>query len=199
MLNLDRQRAVAWAISKRAAVQSKIDATMEAVKNGSLELAAEVDEFLFGAMVTGTGSTEGLAADYAGDALAAIAGQKALMDTNNVPKSDRFIAASPGFVQALLANNNIINADKYGSEAPIMAGYVSKIYGFIIVESSATAIPTGGFIAQHRGATAFARQINPMLDREMNVLALQEEFVLSHLYGGILTDTGSARITIVTA
>lgn len=197
-LNLDRQRAVAWAISKRAEVQSKINATMEAIKMGSKELAAEVDEYLFGLMVAGTGSTEDLTVDYSGDALAAIAGQKKLMDLANVPRSERFIIASPGFTAELLNNNNVINVDKYGSEAPIQAGFVAKVLGFIVVESSAAAIPADGFIACHRAATAFARQINPMLDRDMNVLALQEEFVLSHLYGGILTDSGSNRITIVT-
>ena len=198
-LDLNRQYGVAWAISKRASVQSKLNTVVEAVKNGSKELAAEIDDFIFGAMVTGTGNTEGLAADYAGDELAAIAGQKALMDLANVPRSDRFIIASPGFVQGLLGNNNVINVDKYGSENPIMAGFVSRIYGFTIVESSSSAVPVGGFIACHRDATAFARQINPLLLKQEQALGVQDDYSLSHLYGSVLTETGSARIVIVTA
>ena len=198
-LDLNRQRAVAWAISKRAEVQQKVNSVTQAIKNGSRELAAEIDDYLFGLMVAGTGSTEGLAVDYAGDTLAAIAGQKKLMDEANVSKFDRFIIASPAFVQALLGESSVINVDKYGSESPIMAGFVSKVFGFTMVESSSSAIPAGGFIACHRDATAFARQINPMLLREENALAIQDEYSLSHLYGGILTDSGSARITVVTA
>jgi hypothetical protein len=198
-LDLDRQRGVAWGISKRASVQQKIDSVSQAVKNGARELAAEIDDYLFGIMVAGAGSTEGLAVDYTGDALAAIAGQKAIMDLGNVQKFDRFIIASPGFVQELLGNNNVINADKYGSEQPIMAGYVSRVYGFTIVESSSASLPAGGFVACQMEATAFARQINPMLLREEKALAVKDEYSLSHLYGGVLTDTGSARITVVTA
>ncbi len=198
-LDLDRQRGVAWGISKRASVQQKIDSVSQAVKNGARELAAEIDDFLFGIMVAGTGSTEGLFATYADDALAAIAGQKALMDLASVQKFDRFIIASPGFIQVLLGNNNVINVDKYGSENPIQAGFVTRVYGYTIVESSSSAVPTGGFIAAQMEATAFARQINPMLLREEKALAVKDEYSLSHLYGGVLTDTGSDRITIVTA
>ncbi len=145
-------------------------------------------------MAAGAGTTEGVAADYAGDYLAAIAGAKAAMDLANVQKFDRFLVASPGFVQGLLANSNVINVDKYGSEAPIQAGFVSRAYGFTIVESSSSSVPAGGFLAMQRESTAFARQINPMLLREEKALAINDEYSLSHLYGGVLTDTGSDRI-----
>lgn len=198
-LDLDRQKAVAWAISKRAEVQSKINAVTQAVKNGSRELAAEIDDFLFGAMVTGTGDTKGLAADFAGDALAALANSKGQMDLANVPKNGRFIIASPGFITELLGNNNIINVDKYGSENPIQAGFVTRVYGFTIVESSSTAVPAGGYIAEQMDSTAFARQMNVMLLREEKALGIRDDYSMSHLYGGVLTDTGSKRIVIVTA
>lgn len=198
-LDLDRQRGVAWGISKRASVQQKIDSVSQAVKNGARELAAEIDDYLFGLMVAGAGSTQGLAVDYAGDALAAIAGQKAIQDLANVQRFDRFIIASPGFVQGLLGDSNVINVDKYGSESPIQAGFVSKLYGYTMVESSSSAIPAGGFICMQRESTAFARQINPMLMREEKALAVKDEYSLSHLYGGVLTDSGSSRITVVTA
>ena len=198
-LDLDRQRGVAWGISKRASVQQKIDSVSEAVKNGARSLAAEIDDYLFGLMVAGAGTTQGLAADYAGDELAAIAGAKAAMDLANVQKFDRFIVASPGFVQSLLGNSNVINVDKYGSEAPIQAGFVSRVYGFTMVESSSSSVPAGGFIAMQMESCAFARQMNPMLLREEKALAVKDEYSLTHLYGGVLTDTGSDRIIQITA
>ncbi len=198
-LNLNRQKAVAWALSKRASVQSKIDSVTQAVKNGSRELAAEIDDFVFGAMVTGTGDTKGLAADFAGDELAALANSKEQMDLANVPRQGRFIIASPGFVSGLLGNNNVINADKYGSENPIQAGFVSRIYGFTIVESSSSAVPVGGYIAEQMDSTAFARQMDVMLLREEKALGVRDDYSMSHLYGSVLTDSGSKRIVIVTA
>jgi len=197
-LDLDRQRAVAWAISKRAMVQAKINAVTQAVKNGSRELAAEIDDFLFAAMVTGAGQTSTLTTTYSGDTLAAIAGQKEFMDLANVPRNGRFIIASPGFVASLLANNNVINVDKYGSENPIMAGFVSRVFGFTIVESSSVSVPAGGFIAEQMDSTAFARQMNILLLRQEQALGIKDDYSMSHLYGGVLTDTGSDRITVVT-
>jgi hypothetical protein len=198
-LNLDQQKGIAWGISKRASVQQKIDSVAQAVRNGARELAAEVDDYCFGLMVAGAGDTKGLAADYAGDALAAIAGSKKLMDEANVQRFDRYLIASPGFCQELLANNSVINAEKYGSEAPIQAGFVARIFGFTIVESSSSSLPAGGFIACQMEAAAFARQINPMLLREEKALAVKDEYSLSHLYGAVLTETGSNRIVQVTA
>jgi hypothetical protein len=197
-LNLNRQRAVAWAVSKRAKVQSKINASMEAIKNGSREMAMEIDEFLFAAMVTGAGTTKGLTVDYSDDEIAAILDVKRIQDEANVSKFGRFIVASPVFIQNLLANAAVQDASKYGSEAPIQAGYVTRLFGYTIVESNAAAIPAAGFIACVQDATAFARQIAPSLESDYNLLALQDEFVLSHLYGGVLTATGTDRIVAVT-
>ena len=198
-LNLNRQKAVAWAISKRAEVQSKINAVTQAVKNGSRELAAEIDDFIFAAMVAGTGDTKGLAADFSGDALAALADSKAQMDLANVPKNGRFIIASPLFISNLLGNNNVINVDKYGSENPIQSGFVTRVYGFTIVESSSASVPAGGYICEQMESTAFARQMNIMLLRQEQALGVRDDYSMSHLYGSILTDTGSKRIVIVTA
>jgi hypothetical protein len=198
-LDLDRQRGVAWGISKRASVQQKIDSVSQAVKNGARELAAEIDDYMFGLMVAGAGDTKGFAVDYASDALAAIAGSKAIQDLANVQKFDRYLIVSPGFCQELLANNSIINAEKYGSTNPIQAGFVARLFGYTIVESSSASVPAGGFIACQMEASAFARQINPMLLREEKALAVKDEYSLSHLYGGVLTDTGSNRIVVVTA
>ena len=103
------------------------------------------------------------------------------------------------FCQLLLGNTNIINADKYGAEAPIQAGFVSRIFGYTVVETSSSAVPAGGFIACQMEATAFARQINPFLLREEKALAVKDEYSLSHLYGGVLTETGSNRIVVVGA
>tara|TARA_R110000851_G_scaffold114211_1_gene239286 strand:- start:786 stop:1613 length:828 start_codon:yes stop_codon:yes gene_type:complete len=198
-LDLNRQKAVAWAISKRAEVQSKINAVTQAVKNGSRELAAEIDDFIFAAMVAGTGDTKGLAADFSGDALAALADSKAQMDLANVPKNGRFIIASPLFISNLLGNNNVINVDKYGSENPIQSGFVTRVYGFTIVESSSASVPAGGYICEQMESTAFARQMNIMLLRQEQALGVRDDYSMSHLYGSILTDTGSKRIVIVTA
>jgi hypothetical protein len=198
-LDLNRQKAIAWAISKRAEVQSKIAAVTQAVKNGSRELAAEIDDHVFGLMVAGTGDTKGMAADFAGDALAALADSKKQMDTANVPKNGRFIIASPGFISNLLGNNNVINVDKYGSENPIQSGFVTRIYGFTIVESSSSSVPLDGYICEQMDSTAFGRQMDIMLLREEKALGVRDDYSMSHLYGSILTDTGSKRIVIVTA
>jgi len=198
-LNLNRQRAVAWSVSKRAQIQAKINAVTQAVKIGSSQLAAEIDDYLFGLMVAGTGDTKDLSTDFTSDALAAIANSKGQMDLANVPKQGRYIIASPGFITVLLSNNNVINVDKYGSENPIQAGFVTKIYGFTLVESSSSAVPAGGYIAMQQDSVAFARQANVMLLQQEQALGIKDDYSMSHIYGGVLTQTGSKRIVIVVA
>lgn len=195
-LDLDRQRGIAWSITKRAQVQAKIDSVTQAVKNGSRELASEVDDFVFGAMALNGGNDITIVAQ---SPLELIAEAKKNMDSANVQRFDRFIVAGPGFIQALLGDNNVINVDKYGSANPIQAGFVSRIYGFTIVESSSTAIPASGFIACQKEAFAFARQINPMLLKEEKALGVKDDYSLTHLYGGVLTDAGSDRIIVASA
>jgi hypothetical protein len=194
-LNLNRHKSIPFSISDRASVQSKGSLVQETVKNGARSLAAEIDDFVFTGMIAAAANSVATTADPLADA----ANAKKLLDSANVPKSGRYMICSPGFVQALLGVNNVINADAYGSQAPIQAGFVSRLYGFTILESSSTVIANDGFIAEHMDTYAFGRQISPKFERERRVLGQRDDYALSHLYGGVVTDVSGVRIVDYTA
>lgn len=196
-LVLDRHKAVPFSISRRAGMQSKIALVPEALRNGGKALAAEIDDRIFSDL-DGNASTAApdhlriLTASPLDDLLLA----KNLLDLQNIPKSDRFVAASPGFTAALLGENNVIRLSEYGSVDPIQNGFVTKAFGFTIVESSSASIRDSGFIAYHRSAEVFARQINSELRSEEKVLEMRTDWVLSQLYGAQPTDPDGTRVVV---
>lgn len=196
-LNLDRHKSIPFAISDKAMTQAKANLVAETVKNGARSLAAEIDDYILGLLDAGASTA---APDHrqalTADPLADLALAKKLLDDQNVPKAMRYVVASPGFCQALLGTNNVINAEKYGSENPIQAGYVSRIYGFTILESSSSSIVDDGFIAYHRDTMAFGRQIAPKFERQRQVLKQADDYALTHLYGAVNTDSAGTRIVV---
>lgn len=199
-LALDRHKAIPFSISRRAGMQSKIALVPEALRTGAISLAAEVDDRIFSLI---DGDANLAAPDHrlalTGDELADIRTAKQLLDEANVPKADRFLAASAGFTAALLANNNVIRLNEYGSTDPIQAGFVTRVYGFTIVETSSASVIDDGFQAYHRSVLSFARQINAELRREEKALEMRDDWVLSHLYGAIPNDAAGLRSVVFDA
>lgn len=179
-MSLDRHKAVTWSIPKRVGLQSKLNLVQEVLKQAPVSLAAELDDSVFAQGIVGAATTQTVAA---ADALAAIRGMKEQFDSDNVLKSDRFLVSSPQFTSEILAVNNVIRANEFGSTAPIQAGFLTQIYGITILESSSSSIPSDGFLGYHRQGLMMARQRNMELDREDKTLEQREDFALVHLYG----------------
>lgn len=194
-LVLDRQRAIPFSITDRGSIQAKARLVDEAVKNGARSLAAEIDDYHITIAIANAANNLPTTASP----LADLANAKQLLDSANVPKFGRFIWASPGFVQALLGDNNVIRANEYGATAPIQQGMFGNIYGFTLLESSSSVLVNDGFVAMQMDAIAFARQIQPKFERERRVLGLKDDYVLSHLYGAVATDASGVRIVDYTA
>lgn len=200
-LALDRHKAIPFSISRRAGQQSKIALVPEALRNGARTLAAEIDDHIFSLIDANasTGAPDHRLPLTASQPLTDLANAKKLLDDQNVPKSQRFVAASPGFVQSLLGDSNVINVDKYGAEDPIMNGFVTRVYGFNLVESSSASIVNDGFQAYHKETISFARQIMPEIRQEEKALEMRDDWVLSHLYGAIASDSSGVRAVVYDA
>jgi hypothetical protein len=194
-LPLNRHFSIPFFVSDRLSVQGKVNVVTEAINNGAKSLAEEIDNHVISLIsANASAAAPDHIIQFTADALADLANAKKLLDLQNVPKSDRFVIASPGFIQKLLGNNNVINADKYGSTSPVQAGFVTRIYGFTLLESSSSQVPADGFLAYHMGACAFGRQIQPSLKSEYKVLEHGFAYSLSHLYGAIATDVTGVRV-----
>jgi hypothetical protein len=189
-LPLDQHKSIPWKISAKASVQSKLNLVAEAVRNGSRTMAAGVDNFILGLM-DGSGATRTV---LTANPLQDITLAKQQLDEANVPRSERYIVASPAFCKSLLDDNTIVNANQYGSREAQQNGEVTRLFGFTILESNSPEIQEDGFIAFHKQAFAFARQVSVSLKSEHIVLEHADAFSMSHLYGGVVTDASRIKI-----
>ncbi|MEB3122517.1 MAG: hypothetical protein VKL41_15015, partial [Snowella sp.] len=76
---------------------------------------------------------------------------------------------------------------------PVQAGFVTRIYGFMILESSSAELGDG-FVAHSSDSCAFARQIMPKFEQDRNVLGQRWDYALTHLYGAKATDASGSRV-----
>jgi hypothetical protein len=189
-LALDRQKSVPFAITDKASEQSKIAMVARVVSNGAISMAAEIDDHVFSLINAGAATRVAKTVNPLED----ISNAKKLLDDANVPKTDRFLVASPAFVKSLLDQNTIVNANQYGSMEARQAGYVDRIFGFTILESSSGSILEDGFQAFHRESVAFARQMNISLKSEYDVYRHEWQYSLSHLYGAVFTQPSMAVV-----
>lgn len=191
-LDLDQHKSIPFSITKRGELQSKIALLQRTLENGVRSLAADVDDFVLAAAVAAAKTSDTAAAV---DGLTSIRRAGKQFDLDNVPKEGRSIAASPGFMHdLLLANNNIIRANEYGSTDPIKKSSIVSIYGFEIFESSSVSLADDGFLAIGLEAMAFARQRSMSFEQQLQVLNQKTDYTLTHLYGSASTAASNPRI-----
>ncbi|NQX99773.1 MAG: hypothetical protein HRT70_01320 [Flavobacteriaceae bacterium] len=193
-LLLNRHKSIPFSITKRGELQSKIALVQRTVENGIRSLVAEVDDAIFAEAVANAKTTDTAAAV---DGLTSIRRAAKQMDLDNVPKEQRAIAASPGFMMdLLLANNNVIRANEFGSADPIRVAQVASIYGFAIFESSSASLPDDGFLALGMESVAFARQRAVSFEEQLQVLNQRTDYTVTHLYGTESTAATNPRIYV---
>jgi len=199
-LILNRHRSVPFALGDRVAIQSKVALVREAVMNGAKSLSAEIDNYIFG-LIDAAASTA--APDHrlalTANPLQDLTNAKFLLDSQNVSMMGRTVFASPGFIKLLLDDSTIVNANQYGGADAQRNGFVTRLFGFDIIESSSSSIVDAGFQACGSSVIAFARQIMPKFERERNVLAHRDEYSMSHLYGAVATEDSGVRIVVYDA
>ena len=193
-LDLDQHKSIPFAVTKRGELQSKVALVQRTVENAVRQLSADVDDYIFSQGVAAAGTTTTVAA---ADALEAIRGAAKQFDLDNVPKEGRALVCSPGFLyDDLLANNNVIRANEFGSAEPIRMAAVANIYGILIFESSSASIADDGFLALGMEAMAFARQRSISFESQEQVLNQKTDYAMTHLFGAESTAASNPRIYV---
>ena len=200
-LNLDQFKSIPFSLSDKLSVQAKQALVSKVISNGAKSLAHQIDSYILDLMYAGVSASapDHLRALTVGNPLADIALARQLLNQQNVAKSDRFLIVGPEFESVLLKTETFISAERYGSVAPIQAAEIGRILGFTVVLSNDDAIIDAGFVATHRDAAHFARQIQPRLKSEEKVLEHRTDYSLSHLYGAALAANGAKKFVIFDA
>jgi hypothetical protein len=128
--------------------------------------------------------------------LADVLEARRLLNNQNVPLMDRFMAIHPDQEVQALALKNFIDASKYGDpqNMPLINGEIGRIYGFRVVVSNNVTTNTGLFY--HRSHVAFARQLNLTWERERALKSGGTEFLMQQKYGVKVLDQGVRGVLI---
>ncbi len=200
-MSLDQQKAVVWAITDRASIQSKININAEILKNAGKELAKDVDDKIITDMVAGvsTSAPDHLIAFSNASELSDgdVRNARELLNEQNVPMSERFMLVGSEAEKNLLAVSNFIEVQKYGNEArALQTGELGRLYGFTVLLSTSSALGAGEALFFHKQCHAYASQASMRFRSEEKALGHRIEYSLSILYGSQHLDSGKRIVHV---
>jgi hypothetical protein len=121
-------------------------------------------------------------------ALADILETIGLLDAQNVPEEDRFLAVNPKQHRQLLALEQLIDTSRYSSNMPILNGEIGMIYGLRVIKSTKVTADTA--LAYHRSHVAFALQGGMQMIKAPNAAHCGMDFSMLAVYGVKALDSG---------
>jgi N4-gp56 family major capsid protein len=183
-LLLDEHAVVQWLIEKKASKQSAIALELENLQRAARAHAKQIDVDIHAELIAGVSTS-------APDHVIAFAGASIdktdvleamrLLDVQEVPADQRYLAVNPTEHKALLLISDFIDASKYGSAQPIQNGEIGMIYGMKVLKT--TVVTAGRPIVYHKEAAVIGFQMMPQFDQDKDLANLGTRYSLDQLYG----------------
>jgi N4-gp56 family major capsid protein len=199
VINLNKHKGIATSIEDIADLQSQPSVLAEVIKEMSSEIALQVDKDIITELKAVSSSAPDHLLDYAdtvGDAvaLADFAEARRLMRIQNLHfKDDNYYAViNPDQEKNILAIDNFISAEKYGSREALLMGEVGKIFGWKILVSNL--VSATECLMYHKSHVGFAMQQAAKFESDRNLLKLSDEYALSTIYGVETLDSGKRGV-----
>lgn len=197
-MNLDKHYQTFVRLEDIASVQAVPDVESDILERAGAGMAKQMDTSIYEALRDGASSSN---PDHIIDqfsasgtlTLAKILAARLLLDNQNVPDDERFLAIHPEQESELLALSAFVDASQYGSQGVLLNGEIGRVYGFTVIKS--TIVGANVALYYHRSALAFARQIEPKWEQMRNLSKLANEYSLSCLYGVKVLDSGKRHVT----
>lgn len=199
-ITFDQQAVVQWLVEKRAALQSKVALANMNFQRAVEAHAKQVDTDIHAALIAGVSAA---APDHivafagASFAQADITNARYLLDAQEVPEDNRFLAINPAEEKLLLDDDNFIDASKYGSARPIQNGEIGMIYGSSVIKT--TVVTSGRPLYYHRESLAIAFQQDPQFESQQDLANLATRYSLDQLYGLSILQSGKMVVRMGSA
>lgn len=185
-LELDQLASVQFILKKQSEIQSRLMFEEAMISRAASAHARQVDIDIIEAMASGAASANDVtynASDIEDNILDVV---KAL-DEANSPEEGRFLLFRPAQKKLILSVANFVQAERYGSNVPIMQGEIGMAYGirFVMSNIATTTFVDGTMIGFHREALALGFQMDPMIDEEKDIKwgAGSKRVAVDQLYG----------------
>jgi hypothetical protein len=189
---------VQFLIEKLAAKQSVVDVVSDAVMKATKALSLQVDAQILTELNLASSSNPDhqivfldTATDVAakGDVLAA----RKLLVQQNVNPRECFLGFGAEKEAELLALADFVQAERYGSNMPIMNGEIGMIYGMkVIIHTSITDY----MLAWHPSAVGYAFSQNIELDFDKDLANIGTRYSLDYIGGAKVLDSGKRCVKV---
>lgn len=200
-LLLDQHKVVQFLIEDISDLQSKIAVTQAYVQQAAKDMAAQMDQKLIDDMEAGVSAA---APDHkiAYDDTVSLKKQdflnaRKLLNIQKVPLADRFCLISPTSEASVLAIAEFVRVDESGGSAALRNGEIGKLFGFSVLMSPQAEDLKSLFY--HKSAHAFARQLAPRVQQDLDLANLAMRWSIDHIFGSKTLDSGKRIILVGTA
>lgn len=196
---LDKHKAIYAILERIAGVQAKPNVKAEIVKEMALELALQIDKDIYTQLKLASASAPDHRVAFAGATLAKadIVNARKLLNMQNVPMANRYLAVNPLHESELLLIDDFVSVEKYGSTGPVQLGELGRLFGFTVLMSNV--VGDLNVVAYHKSACAFAQQVAPEFETDKNLAKVADEFLMHVLYGAKVLDSGKRQVLVGTA
>lgn len=196
-LLLNEHAVVQWLIEKKANKQSMINLESANLQRAISAHAKQVDVDIHAAMIAGVSVAAPdhqiafIGADFAKED---IVKAMELLDLQEVPSEQRFLAVNPAEHAKMLNMDNFIDASKYGMNQPIMNGEIGMVYGMKVLKS--TVVTAGRPLVYQGMSTCIGFQLNPEFDSQKSLENLGQLYSLDQLYGIKVLEAGKSIVRL---
>lgn len=185
-LDLDQLASVQFILKRQSELQSRLRFEEAMISRAATAHAREVDKDIIEAMASG-GAAGNDVTYNAGAIEGNILDVVEALDGANAPEEGRFVLFRPAQKKLLLQVANFIQADRYGSNVPLVTGELGQAYGlrFVMSNIQTDTFVDGVMIGFHREACAIGFQMDPMIDEQKDVRwgAGSKRVAVDQLYG----------------
>ena len=196
-LALDKQEGVLVNLEEIADLQSILEQEPQIMEAAAEALATKLEANLYTALAaTSSSAPDHKIAFGTADklALADILAARLLLDKQNAPETDRFLAINPDQFTNLLALEAFIDASKYGSNVALINGEIGQIYGFRVLKTNNVTASTA--LAYHRTHVAFARQMAVTWKTQDDLDNASVKYLMQTVYGLKTLDSGKRGVLL---
>ena len=198
-ISLDKNKAIYAALERIAEMQATPNVEAEIIMEMAKELALQVDKDIYTELLLASAAAPDHRIAFAGATLAQtdLLEARRLLNVQNVPMDNRFLAIAPDEEKALLSIADFVRADAYGSAGGLINGEIGRLYGMVVVMSN---VVTAGLpIVYHKSCVGFAQQLTPEYDTAKDLKNTSKEYLLNHIYGVEVLDSGKRQVKLGSA
>lgn len=206
-LNLNKHVNLPYEIPDRVSLQTVIPLEAQLAQSAGQKMGIYIDDQIIARLRQPSTSAPDHLIDLDGSALSGvataitldgIAEARKLLNKQNLPETDRYLVIGPAQEKNMLAIQNFISAERYGSREALLNGEVGRVFGFRVIVSNGLA--DNEAFAYHKSAVAIAMQQDIKFETRRASLGLQKtEYSFTLLMGDVVLDGGKRQVHMLGA